>query len=87
MYSHRYSFLSAFIIAKRLETAHKFNRGLVKWTVVIHAMEYYRITEEKADFSLEEDTLNCLLVISLGRWDSRVIFIISIFYFLTRLLY
>ena len=44
--------------------------------------EYYRNIKEKADFSLEEDTLNCLLVLSLGRWDHRVIFSISIYIYI-----
>lgn len=56
MYIHRYS--SQHLIAKRLETAHKLNREVIKWIVVIHAMEYYRIIKKKADCSLEEDTLN-----------------------------
>lgn len=79
MYIHRYS--SQHLIAKRLETAHKFNRGVIKWIVVIRAVEYYGIIK-KADCSLEEDTLDYLLVVSLGEWDCRVIFIIPTFYFL-----
>lgn len=72
-----------------MEVVQKFNRGLVKW-IVIYAMEYDRIIKEKSDFfSLEEDTLNCLLtVVSLGKWDHRVTFIIFVFrfFFKTRLL-
>lgn len=46
-----------------MEIVQKFNRGLVKW-IVIYAMEYDRIIKEKSDFfSLEEDTLNCLLTV------------------------
>lgn len=47
-------------------------------------MEYCRIIK-KADFSLEDDTLNCLLtVVSLGTWDHRVTFIISVFQLFTK---
>lgn len=49
--------------SKKMEIVQKFNRGLVKW-IVIYAMEYDRIIKEKSDFfSLEEDTLNCLLTV------------------------
>lgn len=73
--------LSEFIIAKKKkEIAQKFNRRLVKWVAVIYAVEYYRIITEKADFSLEEDTLSYLLtVVSLGKWDCRLTFMISVF--------
>lgn len=77
--------LSEFIIAKNKkngggEIAQKFNRGLVKWIAVIYAVDYYRIIKEKADFSLEDVILSYLLtVVSLGKWDRRLTFMISVF--------
>lgn len=72
-----------------MEIVQKFNRGLVKW-IVIYAMEYDRIIKEKSDFfSLEEDTLNCLLtVVSVAQMGSQGNFhyFLFRFFFKTRLL-